>query len=49
MFWPEDQEKMHHYIPNSKLVMIESDFGHDGFLLENEKISKELSLFLKTT
>jgi homoserine O-acetyltransferase len=49
MFWPEDQEIMHQYIPNSTLVMIESDFGHDGFLLENEKISQELDLFLNRT
>lgn len=47
MFWPEDQEKMNRSIPKSKLVMIESDFGHDGFLLENEKISKALTLFIK--
>ena len=46
MFWPEDQEKMHHAIPNSKLIMIESDFGHDGFLLENEKISTKIAVFL---
>jgi homoserine acetyltransferase len=26
--------------------MIKSDFGHDGFLLENEKISTELAFFL---
>jgi homoserine O-acetyltransferase len=46
LFWPEDQNLMRRSIPNSKLVMIESNFGHDGFLLENEKISKELSVFL---
>lgn len=46
MFWPEDQELMHRSIPNSRLVMIKSDFGHDGFLLESEKISTEISAFL---
>lgn len=46
LFWPKEQQVMHQFIPNSKLVMIDSDFGHDGFLLENEKISVELGAFL---
>lgn len=46
LFWPKDQERMHRSIPNSRLVMIQSDYGHDGFLLENEKISAEIEIFL---
>ena len=46
LFWPQEQNIMHQFIPNSKLVMIKSDYGHDGFLLENEKISTELDAFL---
>jgi len=46
LFWPKDQEMMHGAISNSKLVMIQSDYGHDGFLLENEKLSAEIGLFL---
>ncbi|WP_235298440.1 homoserine O-acetyltransferase family protein [Portibacter marinus] len=35
----EEQEFLHHYIPNSELHFIESAFGHDGFLIETEKIN----------
>jgi homoserine O-acetyltransferase len=31
-----------HHIPNSNIELIDSDFGHDGFLLENEQISKAI-------
>ena len=36
----EQQQVMQKHIKNSNLEIIESDFGHDGFLLENEKIKK---------
>jgi len=34
-------------IPNSTLHIISSDYGHDGFLVEAETISKHLSKWLK--
>jgi len=47
LFFIEDQMFMYQFMPNAKLVMIQSDYGHDGFLLENEKISNELSAFVE--
>lgn len=46
LFWPSEQEDLHSFIQNSKLVMIDSDFGHDGFLIESDKISVEIGRFL---
>ena len=34
-------------IPNSTLVEIDSSYGHDGFLIEHQKISKILARWLK--
>ncbi|MDR0295127.1 MAG: homoserine O-acetyltransferase [Prevotellaceae bacterium] len=31
-----------HHIPNSGIELINSDFGHDGFLLENKQITKAI-------
>ena len=33
-------------LPNATYKEINSDFGHDGFLVETEKISKEISKFI---
>ena len=33
---------MQEHIPGSKLVEIDSAYGHDGFMVEAEKISKVL-------
>jgi len=43
----EEQELMASLMPHSTFVAIDSHFGHDGFLIENEQISKILSTFLK--
>ncbi len=43
MLFPfREQEELHRLIKNSVLSKIYSDFGHDGFLLEGESISKIL-------
>ena len=34
-------------IPSSRHEIIHSDFGHDGFLIEHEKITKKLKEFFK--
>jgi homoserine acetyltransferase len=34
------------HIPSSEFVTISSDFGHDGFLVENGKLNKIISDFL---
>jgi homoserine O-acetyltransferase len=43
----EEQELMAELIPHSLFVKIDSPYGHDGFLIENEKITKVLEVFLK--
>ncbi len=40
------QEYMNEHIPNSVYKQISSNFGHDGFLVETKKITKEVSSFL---
>lgn len=43
----EEQELMASLMPHSTFVAIDSHYGHDGFLIEKEQISKILSTFLK--
>lgn len=43
----EEQQLLAKLIPHSMFVEINSDYGHDGFLIENEQMSKILSAFLK--
>ncbi len=43
----EEQQLLASLIPHSLFVEINSDYGHDGFLIENEQMSKILSAFLK--
>jgi len=40
-----EQEFMHKYIENSQLHIIESLFGHDGFLIETEKTERIIHNF----
>lgn len=42
-----EQEFLKQHIPLSELLTISSDFGHDGFLLEYEKIEPALRKFLE--
>lgn len=37
---PEEQKVLHQYISNSQLTIIDSKYGHDGFLIESEKITE---------
>ena len=41
-----EQKHLAEHIKNAKLVIIDSSFGHDGFLIESEVISKEISDFI---
>lgn len=41
----EEQEFLHQLIPHSKLVIIDSKYGHDGFLIESERITDEALKF----
>ena len=40
LFPVEEQKLLHKYIKNSKLELLESEWGHDGFLLEWEQTQK---------
>ena len=41
-----EQEKLHQNIPNSKLVVVDSVDGHDGFLLEQDQVGGAIASFL---
>jgi homoserine O-acetyltransferase len=43
LFPPSESREWAEYIPYAKYYEIESRFGHDGFLLETEQITKILS------
>ncbi len=43
----EEQEFLQQQIPGAELLAIASDFGHDGFLLEYEKIEPALKKFIE--
>lgn len=48
MLYPiTEQEFLHENIPYAQLLRISSDFGHDGFLLEYEKIESALKDFIE--
>ena len=42
-----EQEELNCFMPNSELHVIHSDDGHDGFLLEQDEVSKHIQEFLK--
>lgn len=42
----EEQKFLHRHIPNSKLVIIDSDYGHDGFIVEGKRIGEEMGWVL---
>ncbi len=42
-----EQEFLAHNIPHSTLIEIDSDYGHDGFMVENGQISATLGVWLK--
>ncbi len=42
----EEQRFLAHHIPGSKLVEIDSTYGHDGFMVESDKIAHHLSAWL---
>lgn len=47
LFPVSEQEYLAKYIPNANFVEIESLYGHDGFLIETEKIEFALTNFYK--
>lgn len=46
LFPPIEQKRLAEFIPNAKYAEIDSDFGHDGFLIESKKLSIIIRGFL---
>ncbi len=46
LFPPKEQEFIAKNIPNAKYALIDSDYGHDGFLIEFEAMTKTIKEFL---
>ncbi len=46
LFPPSDHMPLAESIPGAEFHVIDSDFGHDGFLLENEKLNTLINNFL---
>ena len=49
LFPVEEQKRIARGVPNGKYSEIESFYGHDGFLLEVEKITEAVRAFIKST
>ncbi len=47
IFPPEDQTFLYEHIPDAEMCVLDSEFGHDGFLVEHEKLNSILTPFLK--
>jgi len=43
-----EQQLLHQHIPHSTLIEIDSSYGHDGFLIEHERISRAVSDWLQS-
>lgn len=46
LFPPQEQEYIAQHIPEASLILINSSFGHDGFLIETETLTKIIGDFL---
>jgi homoserine O-acetyltransferase/O-succinyltransferase len=42
-----EQQFLAAHIPHSALVVIDSDYGHDGFMVENKQISAHINEWLQ--
>ena len=47
LFPPEAHEPLREHIANNSYHLIESEFGHDGFLVEHEKLNTIIENFIK--
>ena len=48
LFPPAEQQYLAQHIPNARFVELSSFYGHDGFLIETETLTKEIGTFLKS-
>jgi len=46
LFPPKDHHELATVIPNAEYHVIDSDFGHDGFLIEHEKLNHLIQNFM---
>jgi len=46
LFFPDEIQEIQKHIPNSKFVEIDSLYGHDGFLIETEQLTKIIKQFI---
>ena len=47
LFFPQEIKEVQKYIPNSQYIEIDSFYGHDGFLIETEQLTKIIREFIK--
>lgn len=47
LFPPSDHRELVEYIPDTTYHVIESEYGHDGFLIEHERLNTLIGDFLK--
>jgi len=47
LFPPQEQKLLAYHIPRSEYAKINSDFGHDGFLIETKKLADRIRIFYK--
>jgi len=47
LFFPDEIKEIHKHIPNSQYIEIDSLYGHDGFLIETEQLTKIVREFIK--
>lgn len=49
LFPMEEQQFLANHIPDARFVELNSFYGHDGFLIETEILTKELGTFIKAS
>ncbi len=49
LFTPQDHQPFVNYIPDVTYHLIDSSYGHDGFLIEHQKLDKIIKDFLANT
>jgi homoserine O-acetyltransferase len=48
LFPVEEQRFLHHQVPGSSFALLHSCYGHDGFLVETEQLSRAINEFYST-
>jgi homoserine O-acetyltransferase/O-succinyltransferase len=48
LFPVQEQQALHQQVPGSSFALIRSGYGHDGFLVETEQLSRAIKAFYQT-